>query len=338
MTATTARGARRPRYQDMTADQQAAQAQVAEADLQAFKARLYSLSKRLAPYFPKHYGEPVAYFAAVTDAARALPELMGCDLNSIAGCLVRTVQTGLVIGHTCYILPFWDRTKGKMLAQWVPHYKGLIELAYDSGVVCSISAYNVHEGEKFVPVLGTEPRIDHYPNPRARGPIVGAYATARLFSPFKMPPVVEIADISDIEAIRQKFSHRWKDGAMPAWYPQKTVLKRLCNRQLPLARKLRLAVAYDQPGTTLHTWDEAQAVIAAAPLAPGELEAMASDVPTGPAAMPTPADVALLSAPAVQGVPVPSRPRVAVATHGSREPERVLGWQGLDQEDHVCPF
>ena len=100
------------------------------------------------------------------------PGLLSCDRTTFLGGLMTIAQLGLrpgVLGHA-WLIPF----KGK--AQLVIGYKGLVALAQRSGLIASIQARTVREGDEFSYAYGLSPRLDHVPG-ASRGKPVAYYAT-----------------------------------------------------------------------------------------------------------------------------------------------------------------
>lgn len=120
----------------------------------------------------------------VRDALTALrqnPELAECDPRTVLGGLMTMAQLGLrvgVLGHG-WLLPFRDwKTKTKQ-AQLIIGYQGLVELAYRSNKIKSLSARTVHANDHFRIEYGVEETLEHRPAPGDRGPVTGYYAVVR---------------------------------------------------------------------------------------------------------------------------------------------------------------
>lgn len=110
-------------------------------------------------------------------AVRQTRNLDRCDAQSVLGALMSCAQLGLrphVMGQA-YVLPFWDGgfqtvdengrpRKGGYRAQFVPGYKGLIQLAYRHPMVTTVIGRAVREGDSFEVDLGLDERLVHKPN------------------------------------------------------------------------------------------------------------------------------------------------------------------------------
>ncbi|NKV63714.1 hypothetical protein GS924_06775 [Rhodococcus hoagii] len=84
---------------------------------------------------------------------------------------------------------------------FVPGYRGLVKLAWQSGQLESIAAHVVYEGDEFDYSYGLSPTLVHKPALRDRGDVLAAYAVAT----FKHGGnAFEIMSREDIEAIRKR--------------------------------------------------------------------------------------------------------------------------------------
>jgi len=167
------------------------------------------------------------------------PDLYKCTPASIVKACMNAAQDGLVIdGREAALVMFGDS------AQYMPMYRGLLKLAYNTGKLASIEVYLVYEKEvnegKFRYIAGTEPKIVHEPIFMGdRGSIVAAYAVAKLTNG---GIVQELMTIDELEAVRSKSRGKngpWSDEKVgkPEMY-KKTVLKRTCKR-LPFSTESR---------------------------------------------------------------------------------------------------
>jgi recombination protein RecT len=114
--------------------------------------------------------------AALGQALRDNPALIECDPSSTVAAWAYTLQLGLPLGPLglAYLVPF----KGKTAP--VIGYLGKIELAYRSGLVQSVGATLVYDGDTFRALGGDKPRIEHELQPRGDREIIAAYGVAYL--------------------------------------------------------------------------------------------------------------------------------------------------------------
>ena len=155
-------------------------------------------------------------------ACSVQPKLLECNQESVALSLLSAAQAGLEPdGYHGHLVPY------KQTCQFIPDYKGLIQLALQNGVV--IDAYAVYEQDEFEYELGTNPHIRHVPHEgQDRGKLRCAYAVATF--PNGRTKFV-VATQSDIEKRRKaSASSSHKDSPWSMWYEEmamKTAVKML---------------------------------------------------------------------------------------------------------------
>lgn len=122
-------------------------------------AVLERMKPEMARVLPKHLTPDRMLRVALT-TIRQTPKLLECDRASLYAAIMTCAQLGLepdgVLGQA-YLVPF----KGKV--QFIPGYKGYIDLARRSGDVVSIQAKEVREGDHFVYAFGLEEKLEHVP-------------------------------------------------------------------------------------------------------------------------------------------------------------------------------
>jgi recombination protein RecT len=169
----------------------------------------------------------------VMTAVQKTPQLVETDQNSFLCALLECCQLGLEpntsLGHA-WLVPFRNNKRnGRLEAQVIPGYKGLIKLAYQSGMVTSVNAYVVREKDDFDYRYGSKPRIVHHPwRKDDAGPMVAVYATAMV----KLSPVPQFIVLEKWQCneIRERFSASpnkgpWIDN--PEEMSQKSAVRRL---------------------------------------------------------------------------------------------------------------
>src|SRR6185436_9064446 len=115
------------------------------------------------------------FLRLATSTINQTPRLKDCSQESIVGALLKSAQLNLepntILGE-CYLIP--RQNKGKWEANFEVGYKGLMKLAYRSGDIKLIQAYEVHEGDKFDVDYG-ENKVVHKPLLGGNGGEIIAY-------------------------------------------------------------------------------------------------------------------------------------------------------------------
>ena len=204
---------------------------------------------------PKHLPVDRIMRIALT-AFRKVPTLAECDPVSVLAAVIQASQLGLEVQQNgeAFLVPF-DKE-----CQLIPGYKGLMKLARNSGLVRDIFAHEVRAKDHFDYDLGADRRLMHkplagegnFPAPDAlRGHVVGYYAVALLSDgtpTFVMKHVLDVQAIRDESrgyqsAVRRKRSTPW--DTHPVAMGKKTLIRLLCNSQLPMSAELQMALALD---------------------------------------------------------------------------------------------
>lgn len=171
-----------------------------------------------------------------------------------------SAQLGLdpgVLGHVYYV-PFNNKVKlpgGREVwekqVQFIPGYKGLLELCRRSNQIASVFAQTVHESDKFEIVYGTEQQLRHVPALKDKGDVVGAYAYAKLKDGTEQ---YEYMTREEVEAVRARSKSKDNGPWVTDWeeMAKKTVLKRL-TKTLPMSLKDQRAMAADE--AVINTFD-----------------------------------------------------------------------------------
>jgi recombination protein RecT len=205
-----------------------------------------AMRKQLADALPKHITPDRMARVALT-ALTKTPKLAQCDQASFFQALLSCSAMGLEPdGRTAHLIPFANNKTGKVDCQLIVDYKGLVELAYRSGMVKAIHADVVREGDDFEFSLGQVVR--HVPwawrkdkTEHKQGEIIGAYCVITMEAACKH----EVMTRDEIESIRR----RSKSGNSGPWVTdfaemaKKTVFRR-ASKWIPLSSEIR--DAYDR--------------------------------------------------------------------------------------------
>jgi recombination protein RecT len=210
------------------------------------RALLERSKTQIAMALPKHLNADRIIRVAMTSIQRT-PKLLECDPITLVGAVIQSSQLGLepdgILGHA-YLVPFKNTKKNRMEVQFIPGYKGLIDLARRSGQVNRISAHVVYENETFNMEYGTKEILEHKPlPPSTRGDRKGVYAVAVLNDG---SPHFEWLWNEEIEAVK-----RQSKASFGPWQThedemiRKTAIRRLV-KYLPLSVELAKAAAIDE--------------------------------------------------------------------------------------------
>lgn len=221
--------------------------QLAIKQVNTIRAMLEKSKGQIAMALPKHLSADRIIRVAMTSIQRT-PTLLECDPISLIGAVIQSSQLGLepdgILGHA-YLVPFRNTKKNCMEVQFIPGYKGLIDLARRSGQVNRISAHVVYENEQFVMEFGTKEALEHKPMPPSlRGKRKGVYAVAVLNDGSAH---FEWLWDEEIEAVKRQS----KAANFGPWKThedemvRKTAIRRLV-KYLPLSVELAKAAAVDE--------------------------------------------------------------------------------------------
>lgn len=206
---------------------------------------LKKAENEIARALPKHITpERMSRIAFTT--IRSNPKLLECTIESLMGCVMLSAQFGLEpgpLGH-CWIIPYNNRKKGIVEAQFQIGYKGYLELVNRSNAVKSFTAMVVCKNDHFEYEEGSEPKLIHRPNFENPGERRLVYAIAHLKDGGWRSVVMTI---KEVEAIRAR-SQSADSGPWVTDYDamaKKTVAKQLC-KWLPLSIEVQQAMTQDE--------------------------------------------------------------------------------------------
>lgn len=224
----------------------AKQADPVRQDLQSLLQRM---GPEIARALPKHVNPDRMARIALT-ALRTTPKLAQCTPESFLGCIIQASQLGLEVntplGHA-YLLPFEDRRNNRTICQLIIGYQGALDLARRSGMVKSIYAFPVYDGDAFDWELGLNPTISHKPSKedgRESRRLTHVYAVAKLEGG---EPIFTVLTRAEVE----KYRGRSRAANSGPWVTDfeamalKTAIRRL-YRWLPKSAEMARAEAFDE--------------------------------------------------------------------------------------------
>lgn len=111
-------------------------------------------------------------------AVRNNPALQKCTKESLLASMMLSAQLGLEPNsplQQAYIIPYGNK------AEFQTGYKGLLKLAWNSGLVTLMDADKVHENDHFEYIKGFNPKFEHKPTIKGRaGEVIAYYAFAKI--------------------------------------------------------------------------------------------------------------------------------------------------------------
>lgn len=155
--------------------------------------------------------------------------ILACMQAASDGLLLDKRQAALV----CY------RGREGTTVQYMPMVAGVLRLIRNSGLVSTIGAWTVYDGDEFSYSLGLDPTLQHRPTLGDRGRAICHYAVAKLKDGSVQFLVYTEADIA-----KRRTVSRSKTGPWQSWYEemaQKTVLRGLC-KMLPSSRDIDIVI------------------------------------------------------------------------------------------------
>lgn len=180
---------------------------------------------------------PERFTRVALTVIKQTPKLLQCRPESLLGALMTSAQLGLEPGPLgeAYLVPYKDQVT------FIPGYRGLIKLAWNSGQLRNIAARVVHEEDFFTYEYGLHPDLVHQPARGDRGGITEVYACATLLDG---GAEFEVMSIPEIEAIRARSRAADSGPWVTDWdaMARKTCVRQLA-KWLPMATVLNRAIA-----------------------------------------------------------------------------------------------
>jgi len=197
---------------------------------------------------------PERFTRIVLSALSTNKKLVKCEPSTFLGAMMTAAQLGIEpntpLGQG-YLIPRWNGNTNRNECTFQLGYKGLIDLAYRSGQVSTISAETVYANDTFSYELGLEPKLIHKPAMQDRGEPVAFYAVVRLKDGGYGFKVMSVADAREHA---NKYSDAVKRGGTSPWttnfdeMAKKTVLKQAL-KLMPMKTDFVRAVQQDE---TIH--------------------------------------------------------------------------------------
>jgi len=189
-------------------------------------------------------------------AANVNPDLLTCNPRSFLAAGVTAAQLGLEPNDPrglAYLIPFNDRKKGRIV-NFIIGYRGMLDLARRSGMVSSINAFPVFQGDRFEYRLGLDPHLEHVPAEDGDddpAKLTHVYAVAKV----QGEPQFVVLTRKQIE--RTRASSQGAKSSYSPWNTHyvemalKTSLRKLC-KWLPQTVEMAQAQRLDERSLTLN--------------------------------------------------------------------------------------
>lgn len=199
---------------------------------------------------------PDRFLRLLVTAAVSTPDLLECYPPTVLGAAMTCAQLGLEpntpLGQA-YMIPYRNNKAGRMDAQLILGYKGLVGLAYRSGQVRKIVTRAVHDGDHFRYQLGTEEFIEHRPSPSSdqSEATVGPGSITHVYAVMETTAGGVIPEVMPIEAVLKIMRGTQSRGAKGPWrdhfeeMARKTAWRRLSKYAL-LSPEVSRAVGLDE--------------------------------------------------------------------------------------------
>jgi len=181
---------------------------------------------------PKHMDADKLARIALT-VLRQTPKLGQCTAESFLGALLTSAQLGLEPGPLgeAYLVPYGN------VCTFIPGYKGLLKLAWQSNQMRTFQAHVVRDGDMFDYEFGLEPFLRHKPTRETPGKPTDIYAAATFLNGGS---AFEVLSVPDVELIRKRSKTPNAGPWVSDWseMAKKSVIKRLV-KLLPLSTELQ---------------------------------------------------------------------------------------------------
>lgn len=197
---------------------------------------------------PRHVTPDRMLRIAMT-CARVNTELLDCTPESFLGAVIQSAQLGLEPGHSlghAYLIPFKNNKTGAKEVQFMPGYRGLMDLIYRGQNHPTVMPRAVYENDKFEYGYGTNPYISHTPTMRPdKSKLTHAYCVATFPDGRKEFMVLSRPEIEEVRLRSRAASSQyspWKTDYESMCL--KTVIKRFV-KYLPMSIEVQKAIILD---------------------------------------------------------------------------------------------
>lgn len=215
----------------------------------SFPVLLEMQKRQVALALPSHMNADRMARIALT-AFRQNPTLGKCDPLSVFASVIQSSQTGLEIGvlGQAFLVPYYDKTKRQYICQFIPGWKGLVDLVNRAGNA-SVWTGAVFNGDQFDYALGDRPFVLHKPaGEDDPAKLTHVYAIGRVKG--AEWPVIEVWSIEKVIRHRDRYNkvgdahYSYKNIEM---YARKVPLLQVL-KYMPASPELARAIKMDDAG------------------------------------------------------------------------------------------
>lgn len=175
------------------------------------------------------------YISACLTALAVTPKLMQCSTSSVLKAFMESARFGLEPNSPlaeAHLVPYGNKV------EFLIAYRGMMKLAWNTGVVKSLDFDKVCENDHFVYKKGREITFEHTPNLLGdRGQVFAYYAVAELVNDGF---ALQVMSKDEIVKHGKHYSRSFTSKSSP-WQTDfdamafKTVIRQLCDKKLPKA-------------------------------------------------------------------------------------------------------
>ena len=182
---------------------------------------------------PKNY-DASRFTRIVMTAVRQNPKLQQCSKESLLASMMLSAQLGLEPNsplQESYVIPYGTK------AEFQVGYRGLLKLAWNSGLITLIDYDKICENDKYEYSKGFDSKFNHEPVLGDRGKAIAYYAYAEIKGGGK---ALHLMSKEEVEAHAKRFSKAYNSSSSP-WKSDfdamaiKTVIIQLADKKLPKA-------------------------------------------------------------------------------------------------------
>ena len=203
--------------------------------------------RQIAMALPKHLTMDRLIRTSLT-AIQRNPKLLECHPSTLGGAVMMCAIWGVepIGAGGAWLVPFRNTRKNRMEVQFIVDYRGLANIARNSGEVKKVEWHEVHAKDTFKYQYGTDPKIEHTPYQGAgdAGPLTHVYAVG-----FYNDGTAHFVVLTRDEALKSKKRSKASDSG--PWVTDeipmclKTAVRRLCN-QLPMSPEKQNLVSLEE--------------------------------------------------------------------------------------------